>query len=211
MLRRSHVQRIVRTVTSAALVVAAATPSAQQAPPQTPPAAGQPAQAGRQRPETPIDPDRARDLYVSKDPADHARGYNFKRDMDAKAAIDAQYAKASQGVMDYRKVTYRSSVGDMDIPAYLFQPLTKRGPRGHAAMIWVHGGVHGNWAITYLPFVKEAVRRGYVIIAPEYRGSTGYGEAHHMAIDYGAKEVDDVMSALTYLKTLRTWMPSAWA
>jgi dipeptidyl aminopeptidase/acylaminoacyl peptidase len=90
----------------------------------------------------------------------------------------------------------------MDIPAYLYQPLQKRGARGHAAMIWVHGGVHGNWAITYFPFVKEAVERGYVIIAPEYRGSTGYGEAHYLAIDYGAKEVDDVMSAHDYLKTL---------
>ncbi len=90
-----------------------------------------------------MDPERARELYVSKDPADHARGYNFKRDIDAKAAIDAQYAKASQGVMDFTKVTYRSSVGDLDIPAYLFQPLKKRGPKGHAAMVWVHGGVHG--------------------------------------------------------------------
>jgi dipeptidyl aminopeptidase/acylaminoacyl peptidase len=90
----------------------------------------------------------------------------------------------------------------MDIPAYLFQPLQKRGPKGHAAMVWVHGGVHGNWGITMFPFVKEAVERGYVIIAPDYRGSTGYGEAHHQAIDYGGYEVDDVMSAADYLKTL---------
>ena len=47
--------------------------------------------------------------------------------------------------MDYQKITYRSSVGDLDIPAYLFQPLQKRGAKGHAAMVWVHGGVHGNW------------------------------------------------------------------
>jgi dipeptidyl aminopeptidase/acylaminoacyl peptidase len=52
------------------------------------------------------------------------------------------------------------------------------------------------------PFVREAVQRGYVIIAPDYRGSTGYGEAHHRAIDYGGKEVDDVISAVEYLKTL---------
>ncbi|MBK9410308.1 MAG: prolyl oligopeptidase family serine peptidase [Gemmatimonadetes bacterium] len=53
-----------------------------------------------------------------------------------------------------------------------------------------------------LPFVKEAVERGYVVIAPDYRGSTGYGEAHYRAIDYGAKEVDDVYGAYDYLKTL---------
>ena len=90
----------------------------------------------------------------------------------------------------------------MDIPAYLFQPIQKRGANGHAAMVWVHGGVHGNWGLAMFPFVKEAVARGYVIIAPEYRGSTGYGEAHHQAIDYGGYEIDDSMSAVDYLKTL---------
>jgi dipeptidyl aminopeptidase/acylaminoacyl peptidase len=52
------------------------------------------------------------------------------------------------------------------------------------------------------PFVKEAVQRGYVIVTPNYRGSTGYGEAWHKAIDYGGYEVDDVISAVDYLKTL---------
>lgn len=172
---------------------------AAQSPPQTPPAASSPARA---RPETPMDPARARSLYVSKDPKDHAAGYNFQRDIDAKAAIDKKYAEVTQGVVDYSKVTYRSSVGDLDIPAYLFQPLKKRGAKGHAALVWVHGGVHGNWGITMWPFVKEAVDRGYVVICPEYRGSTGYGEAFHNEIDYGGYEIDDTLSAVGYLKTL---------
>lgn len=150
---------------------------------------------------TPIDEARARALYVSDRFEDHARP-NFQAAVDAKAREDARYTDACAGVLQCTKITYRSRVGDMDIPAYLFQPLQTGGPGVHAAMIWVHGGVHGNWAISYFPFVKEAVARGYVVIAPEYRGSTGYGEAHHMAIDYGGKEVDDVMSAMDYLKTL---------
>jgi len=104
--------------------------------------------------------------------------------------------------MDFQKVNYRSPIGDLEIPAYLFQPLNKRGPKGHAAMVWVHGGVHGNWGITMFPFVQEAIERGYVVIAPEYRGSTGYGEAYHMEIDYGGYEVDDAKGAADYLKTL---------
>jgi dipeptidyl aminopeptidase/acylaminoacyl peptidase len=156
---------------------------------------------GQQRPDSPPDEVRARSLYVSADPKDHARP-NFDLDVREKAETDRRYAEASRGVMDFKKVKYRSSVGDMDIPAYLFQPLTKRGTKGHAAMIWVHGGVHGNWGIGMFPFVQEAVARGYVIVCPEYRGSTGYGEAHHMAIDYGGYEIDDVTSAVEYLKTL---------
>ncbi|MCC7323593.1 MAG: S9 family peptidase, partial [Gemmatimonadaceae bacterium] len=144
---------------------------------------------------------RAESLYVSADPADHSTR-DWAEDIKNREAIDSTYAARSAGVMDFKKITYRSPVGDMDIPAFLFQPLNKRGTKGHAAMIWVHGGVHSSWGATMLPFVKEAVERGYVVIAPDYRGSTGYGEAHYRAIDYGAKEVDDVYGAYDYLKTL---------
>ena len=144
---------------------------------------------------------RAESLYVSADPADHNQR-NFERDITAKAATDSIYAARSRGVMEFTKIKYRSKAGDMDVPAYLFAPLNKRGARGHAAMVWVHGGVHGDWSQVMFPFVKEAVQKGYVIVAPDYRGSNGYGAAHYNAIDYGGKEVDDVMGAYDYLKTL---------
>lgn len=188
------------------MVAAVTTIGAQQqqtSTPQTSAPAGQAQGQGRgQRPPVTMDPERAERLYVSTDHADHSRGVDFDRAIKARQETEQRYAEASKGVMDYQKVTYRSSVGDMDIPAYLFQPLKKRGPKGHAAMVWVHGGVHGNWGITMFPFVKEAVERGYVIICPEYRGSIGYGETHHNAIDYGGYEIDDTMSAVEYLKTL---------
>jgi dipeptidyl aminopeptidase/acylaminoacyl peptidase len=163
------------------------------------------AQAPRREParyKVPMDPARARELYVSNDPKHHSPGHDFQRDIDQKQAEDARYPELCKGLIDFSKVTYRSSVGNLEIPAYVFQPLQKRGPKGHAAMVWVHGGVHGNWGITMFPFVKEAVERGYVVVAPEYRGSIGYGEAHHRAIDYGGYEVDDVVSAYDYLATL---------
>ena len=144
---------------------------------------------------------RADSLYVSADPADHPRR-NYDEDVQERMSGDSTWAARSKGVMDYQKVKYRSPLGDMDIPAHLYQPLQKRGARGHAAMVWVHGGVHSNWGTNYLPFVREAVERGYVIIAPDYRGSTGYGAEHHNAIDYGGKEVDDVAGAVDFLKTL---------
>jgi dipeptidyl aminopeptidase/acylaminoacyl peptidase len=168
------------------------------APAQPPAASGQ----SRTRPAVPMDEERVRRLYVSNRPEDHAAGHDFEADVKERLEAEARYAEASRGVMDFKKITYRSSVGDMEIPAYLFQPLKKRGPSGHAAMVWVHGGVHGYLGLNMFPFVRDAVERGYVIICPEYRGSTGYGEKHHNAIDYGGHEIDDTLSAVEYLKTL---------
>jgi dipeptidyl aminopeptidase/acylaminoacyl peptidase len=184
-------------------LILAATPVVAQ---QTTGAAGRGGQGGRgggRGQGTPIvmDTARARMLYVSKDPKDLPRA-NFEAQIVSKRRTDSIYEARSRGVMEFRKVTYKSRVDGMEIPAYLFAPLQKRGARGHAAMIWVHGGVHSDWGATYLPFVREAVQKGYVIITPEYRGSTGFGEAHYMAIDYGGKEVDDVISAFDYLATL---------
>jgi dipeptidyl aminopeptidase/acylaminoacyl peptidase len=153
------------------------------------------------RPPVVMDTARARQLYVSNKPEDLPKA-DFDRSVAGKKVTDSIYAARFKGVVDFQRISYKSSADGMVIPAYLFAPLNKRGPRGHAAMIWVHGGVHGNWDQSMLPFVREAVERGYVIITPDYRGSTGHGDAHHMAIDYGGKEVDDVLSAVDYLKTL---------
>jgi acetyl esterase/lipase len=146
---------------------------------------------GRGGPPVVMDTARARQLYVSNRPEDH-RQANFDGQIAQRLVAESLTTVRSRGVLEYSTVSYRSSVDGMEIPASLYQPLEKRGPRGHAAMIWVHGGVHGSWwAYRLFPFVKEAIARDYVIIAPEYRGSTGFGAAHYNAIDYGGKEVDE--------------------
>ena len=149
----------------------------------------------------PMDTARARLLYVSNRPADLPQG-NYEQQLAKKRRTDSIFTARSAGVMEFRKVTYRSRVDGMAVPAYLFAPLQKRGTAGHPAMVWVHGGVHGDMDELYLPFIREAVQRGYVIITPDYRGSTGHGKAHYEAIDYGGKEIDDVISAVDFLKTL---------
>ena len=183
--------------TTAPAPVSAGTGAGGALPPATPRAGG-----GNGRGFTGVmDSVRARQLYVSNDPKDLPKS-NFGAAEIAKAKTDSIYAARFSGVLDFKKVTYKSRADGLDIPAYVFAPLNKRGVKGHAALIWLHGGVHGNWDQNMLPFVKEAVDRGYVVITPDYRGSTGHGEAFHMMIDYGGNEVVDVMSAADYLKTL---------
>ena len=148
-----------------------------------------------------MDSARAAELYVSNRAEDQPQA-DFTRQVVAKLRTDSILAARAAGAYDFRKITYKSNADGMEIPAYLFAPLTRRGAKGHAAMVWVHGGVHGDWNELMLPFVKEAVQRGYVIITPDYRGSTGHGAAHYNAIDYGGKELDDVLTAVDYLHTL---------
>lgn len=77
---------------------------------------------------------------------------------------------------------------------YVFVPRKLDGKKAPLLLL-PHGGVHADFTTYYTHVVREAVEQGYVVLAPEYRGSTGYGKAYEQAIDYGGLEVDDVVAA----------------
>jgi dipeptidyl aminopeptidase/acylaminoacyl peptidase len=85
------------------------------------------------------------------------------------------------------------------IPAYTFIPKNLDRSRKHPLIVLVHGGVHGNFSTSSARIVRELIEQGYVIIAPEYRGSSGYGASFYRQIDYGGWENDDVFAG-------RNWM-----
>jgi dipeptidyl aminopeptidase/acylaminoacyl peptidase len=126
---------------------------------------------------------------------------DFDRMVREQGQTDATWRAASAGFMQMDKITYRSRAGDMEIPAFVFQPLKPRGPKAHPAIVWVHENIRGHLYEHYIPYIREATAKGYVVIAPEYRGSIGYGKTFYDAIDYGGAEVDDVVTAVEVLKT----------
>lgn len=112
--------------------------------------------------------------------------------------VDAVWHERSRGTMQMEKTYFPSRADGLRIPAFIFKPLTLN--RRHAALVWVHPDVRGRLYDYFVPYIREAVSRGYVVIAPEYRGSVGYGPAHFDALDYGGAEVDDVLTAAEFLK-----------
>ena len=122
---------------------------------------------------------------------------DFTRMLRQQADTDKTWRAASEGFMRMEKITYRSKVGDLDIPAFVFEPLHLRQSKGHPALVWVHEGVRGHLDEHYIPYIREATSKGYLVIAPEYRGGIGYGQAFYDAIDYGGREVDDVVTAVS--------------
>jgi dipeptidyl aminopeptidase/acylaminoacyl peptidase len=125
---------------------------------------------------------------------------DFERMRRQQAETDQTWRTASAGFMQFEKISYRTSAGDFDIPAFVFRPLHVRGTRSHAALVWVHENIRGHLYEHYIPYIREATARGYVVIAPEYRGSIGYGQAFYDAIDYGGAEVDDVVTSVSVLR-----------
>src|SRR5258706_8790208 len=126
---------------------------------------------------------------------------DFDRLLQQQTETDKTWRTASDGFMQMDKITYRSKAGDLDIPAFVFQPVKLRGARAHPAIVWVHENIRGHLYEHYIPYIREATAKGYLVIAPEYRGSIGYGKAFYDAIDYGGNEVDDVATAAEVVRT----------
>jgi dipeptidyl aminopeptidase/acylaminoacyl peptidase len=87
--------------------------------------------------------------------------------------------------------------------AYVFVPAGLDRSKKHPLLVLPHGGVHSDFNTYYTHIVRELMEQAYVVIAPEYRGSTGYGKGYYEAIDYGGLEVEDVVAARDWaLETL---------
>lgn len=82
----------------------------------------------------------------------------------------------------------------LKVYAYVFVPRKLDKSRRHALLILPHGGVHANFTTYHTHIIREMMDAGYVVFAPEYRGSTGYGREFYQAIDYGGLEIEDVVA-----------------
>ncbi len=83
--------------------------------------------------------------------------------------------------------------------SYVFIPRKIDYSKKYPLMVFPHGGVHSNFSTYYTHIVRELMAQGYIVIAPEYRGSTGYGRAMYERIDYGGLEVEDVYASRNYM------------
>lgn len=83
--------------------------------------------------------------------------------------------------------------------SYVFIPRGLDRSKKHPLVVFPHGGVHSSFVTYYTHIMLELMSQGYVVVAPEYRGSTGYGKDFYEKIDYGGLEVEDVWSARGYM------------
>ena len=89
---------------------------------------------------------------------------------------------------------------DVVVAALTFMPRQRESSKKLPLIVLVHGEIHGNVASDEdANVVRDLIRQGYAVIAPDYRGSSGYGLDYWRLIDYGGREVDDVHAARQYM------------
>lgn len=94
--------------------------------------------------------------------------------------------------------TAQGAGNPLRIRAYVFVPKDLDRGKRQPLIVFPHGGVHSNFSTGATNVLREMLRQGYTVVAPEYRGSTGYGRGFYEAIDYGGLEIEDSFAARNF-------------
>ncbi|MBX6389621.1 MAG: S9 family peptidase [Frankia sp.] len=129
-------------------------------------------------------------------------------------AAAAPAAVARAGVLPVRsplarptEVVFRGA-GDLPLTGWLYQPPRLRGPvrpgAGHPpgpAFLWLHGGPECQERPVFSPLLQALAARGITVLAPNVRGSAGYGRAFERSDDLAGRfgAIADVAACWEYL------------
>jgi len=93
-------------------------------------------------------------------------------------------------------ISYKSFDG-VEIPSVLYRPRKSNG----AAIVYPHGGPTSQYLLEFDIWAQYMVAKGYTWLAPNFRGSTGYGTEFERAnyTSWGVEDTQDVLLAANYL------------
>lgn len=95
-------------------------------------------------------------------------------------------------------ITFKARDG-LDVHAYVTTPKTGKAP--YPLVVLPHGGPYVNEVVGYDEWAQMLANNGYMVVQPEYRGSTGWGKKFFLASynEHGKKMQDDKDDAALYL------------
>lgn len=119
----------------------------------------------------------------------------------ARATHSPQGGVAEGSCVLPRAIQYRSADGRM-IPALLFVPPGASSRQRAPVIVSLHGGPEGQEQPYLTNYYQFLIARGYAVLAPNVRGSTGYGKSY-VAMDDGPlrwKALEDVAWAVRWIR-----------
>ncbi len=104
-----------------------------------------------------------------------------------------------QHLASMKVIRYKSSDG-LEVPAYLTLPKGVE-PKNLPLIVFPHGGPWARDLWGYHTYAQFLANRGYAVLQPNFRGSTGYGKKFLNAGNkqWGEKMQDDITWGVTYL------------
>ena len=138
-------------------------------------------------------PNRPRDAYVFDIATNHLEAWTHSEP----GAVDL--AKFVMPRLAQCPTFDRTDGRERQMPVYIYEPST---PGPHPVLIVLHGGPKSQFRPAFDPWLQYVVNElGYAVVAPNVRGSSGYGKTY-LALDKGELREDavkDVGALLVWL------------
>ena len=108
----------------------------------------------------------------------------------------------SEDLVEPYLVHYPSRDGKWTISAFLYVPYNMARNGQNAAIVYIHGGPTAQTLNSFNRFIQFAVNQGYMVLAPNYRGSSGYGKEFQQAdlFDMGGGDLQDILAGVDWIK-----------
>ncbi len=95
------------------------------------------------------------------------------------------------------------SFDGLEVPAFVFRPRDVAGSSPLPVVVVVHGGPEAQYRPSFAPLTQYLVAQGFAVVAPNVRGSTGYGRSYQHLDD-----VDKRLDSVRDLAALHDWLAS---
>ncbi|MBK6877653.1 MAG: S9 family peptidase [Ignavibacteria bacterium] len=127
--------------------------------------------------------------------------YDLKKGKTVQITNSLVGGVSSKGLTKPKDVFYKSFDG-LKIHALLYIPKGLKKDGTNPAILWPHGGPEHQEMHNFSKYVQVFTNAGYIVIAPNFRGSIGYGKTFQKMIykDWGGAEFKDVLGSVDYLK-----------
>ncbi len=149
-----------------------------------------------------IDKARGKNIYLILSTSDREPGIYFLHDVKTKKtrSIGLRYRKIDPNLMAPTKAVEIKVRDGSIIPAYLTLPLGKD-PKDLPTVILPHGGPHSRDTADWDWWTQFLVSRGYAVLRPNFRGSTGLGYKHYIMgrKQWGGLMQDDITDATKWM------------
>jgi dipeptidyl aminopeptidase/acylaminoacyl peptidase len=153
---------------------------------------------------TAFSPDGHRLLYYHDGPT--APNDVWTYDFAAKHSVQLTHSLlagiSTEEMVDPFLVHYPSRDSKWQISAFVYVPHNAPRDHTHPAVVYVHGGPQSQTVNNFNRVAQYLANQGYLVIAPNYRGSTGYGKEFVDAdrFDMGGGDLQDVLSAADWIQ-----------
>jgi dipeptidyl aminopeptidase/acylaminoacyl peptidase len=119
-----------------------------------------------------------------------------------KQVTHSEQGVPAEAMIEPELIRYKSFDG-LEVPFFMYRPKEIMEESKLPVIIYIHGGPEGQYQPELAPITQYFVQHGYMVVAPNVRGSSGYGKTY-MALDNVEKRMDSVKDLVSLREHIET-------